>query len=230
MSPRDRVIVLRARDRLLEWWTRRTIITFTCLFIVLLSVPAVMRAVADPYTSHSLDEAPYADAVLIPGASVVHGELSPIYLARVQVALALFRAGKVPRILISGDIEPNYDEVTPARDYLRAAGIPASAIFLDSKGFDTYSSMYRSRWVYGARKLIVASQDFHLPRSIFVARSLGIDAYGLMATGGTLSAYLREIPASWKALGDLMQHRQPKFIGAPIPLAGSWREPIAFAR
>ena len=219
----DRVIVLRARTGSGHRSTARMAIVVAGLLILLLSVPIVMRAVADPYTARSIADAPTADAVLIPGASVVRGGLSPVFAARAQLALDLYRAKKVPRILISGDIEENYDEVTPVKDFLIANGVPADVIFLDAQGFDTYSSMYRARWVFGAKKLIVVSQDFHLPRTIFVARSLGIDAYGLVASGGKISAYLREIPASWKALIDLLSHRQPKFIGAPIPLAGYFR-------
>ena len=223
----DRAIVLRARRSLRQWWTARTLIVVSGILILLLSVPIVMRVVADQYTARSIADAPNADAVLIPGASVVRGGLSPVFAARAQMALDLYRAKKVSRILISGDIEPNYDEITPVREFLIQAGVPKEVIFLDPRGYDTYSSMYRARWVYGAKKLIVVSQDFHLPRTIFVARSLGIDAYGLVASGGKFSAYLREVPASWKALFDLLMHRQPKFIGAPIPLAGYFRTELS---
>lgn len=216
----DRMIVLRGRTGISSGSPARTTIVIVGLLIVLLSVPLVMRTLSDPYTARTIEDAPNADAVLIPGASVVRGRLSPVFAARAELALDLYRAKKVPRILISGDIEANYDEVTPVRDFLIAQGVPKEVIFQDAQGFDTYSSMYRARWVFGAKKLLVVSQDFHLPRTIFVARALGIDAYGLAASGGGITAYLREIPASWKALWDLITHRQPKFIGAPIPIAG----------
>jgi SanA protein len=174
----DRVIVLRARRGLQHKLTARSIIVASGILILLLSVPTVMRVVSDQYMYRDIARIPNADAVLIPGASVVRGGLSPVFAARAEQALELYRAGKVKRFLISGDIEPNYDEVTPVRDFLVSEGVPKEHIFLDAQGYDTYSSMYRARWVYGAKRLIVVSQDFHLPRTVFVGRSLGIDAYG----------------------------------------------------
>ncbi len=165
---------------------------------------------------------PHADAVLIPGASVVGGEPSAILAARADAAIALYRAGTVRRILITGDnASRTYDEVGPTLRYVIAAGIPPRDIFLDRYGFDTYSSMYRARRVFGARSLVIVTQDFHLPRSVFLARSMGIDASGLAVSGGSTWDYVREVPATMKALLDLARGRQPKYVGAPLPLAGA---------
>lgn len=115
-----------------------------------------------------------------------------------------------------------HDEVTPVRKYLIDAGIPASDIFLDHAGFDTYSSMYRARDVFEAHSMTIVTQDFHMPRALFIARHLGITAYGVISMGATRSwyDYLREVPASDKALLDLLTHRQPKYLGELIPLTG----------
>jgi SanA protein len=164
---------------------------------------------------------PRADAVLIPGASVVHKSPSPVLAERADAAIALYKMGRINKILVTGDNGTQaYDEVSPVRAYLIAAGVPTSDIFLDHAGFDTYSSMYRARTVFGVSSLIIVTQDFHLPRAVYLARMFGIDSSGLVAQGGSLSDYLREIPASWKALWDLLMNRQPKYIGAPIPLSG----------
>jgi SanA protein len=108
------------------------------------------------------------------------------------------------------------------RNYLLQAGIPAEDIFLDHAGFDTYSSMYRAKAVFEAESVIVVTQDFHLPRALFIARRLGLDAYGVVAEGGerSLYDYLREVPASLKALVDIALRREPKYLGEPIPLTG----------
>jgi SanA protein len=132
------------------------------------------------------------------------------------------RAGIVKKLLVTGDDgERSYDEVSPVLTYLLEKGIPGRDIFLDHAGFDTYSSMYRARHIFGARSLVIVTQDFHLPRAVFLARAMGIDADGLVAgDGGTAWDYLREIPATLKAVADLAFHRQSKYLGAPMPLVG----------
>lgn len=191
-----------------------------CAIIVI--VPVLERLAASAYIYDEAWTLPHAQAVMILGASVKHGQPSPILLERAQQAVYVYRLGLAPRIIVSGDAQDaNYNEVTPVRDYLLSQGVPAESIFLDPSGFDTYSSMYRARHVFGAQSLIVVSQDFHLPRAIFIARALGIDASGSIAQGGKLSAYIREIPASWKALFDVVSGRQSKYVGAPQSLEGS---------
>lgn len=189
--------------------------------VIIFFLPVVMR-VFETLNLYTLPgEVPHADAIMILGASVVHGGPSPILAERADTAIALYNAGAAKKILISGDDgENNYDEVTPVLHYLLARNIPQSDIYLDHAGFDTYSSMYRARHIFGARSLLIPTQDFHVPRAVFVARSMGIKASGITAPGGMLWDYIREIPASWKALFDVIGGREPMYIGAPIPLAG----------
>jgi vancomycin permeability regulator SanA len=82
--------------------------------------------------------------------------------------------------------------------------------------------MYRARDVFLADSVIVVTQDFHLPRAVFIARYLGLSAYGVAAEGseGSGRDYTREIPASVKALLDLFIRREPKYLGETIPLTG----------
>ncbi|MBI5470514.1 YdcF family protein [Candidatus Kaiserbacteria bacterium] len=193
---------------------------FIALFVLLL--PSLwLRVVTQVHLYTDARYVPRADVVLIPGASVVRKSPSPILAERADAAIALYKMGRINKILVTGDNGTQaYDEVSPVRAYLIAAGVPASDIFLDKYGFDTYSSMYRARTVFGVSSLIIVTQDFHLPRSVYLARMFGIDASGLVAHGGDMASYMREIPASWKALWDVFLHRQPKYIGAPIPLSG----------
>jgi len=201
--------------------SRRLVIALSATAGLLLVVPIAVRVGMMRHLYTDASKLPPADAALILGASVVHGEPSAVLAARADAAIALYKSGQVERILVSGDNgERNYDEVTPVLRYLLSAGIPARDIFLDPSGFDTYSSMYRAQHVFGARTLIVLTQDFHLPRAVFLARQFGIDANGLAVEGGTVWDYLREIPATFKALLDLVVRRQPKYIGAPYPLGG----------
>jgi SanA protein len=193
------------------------------LVLLVLAVPIVMRQSTAPYIYTAVDAAPQVQAALVLGASVAGGEPSPILIARTDTAIALYEAGKVGKILVTGDNSAlSHDEVTPVRKYLLDAGIPAEDIFLDHAGFDTYSSMYRARSVFGVSSLIIVTQDFHLPRAVFIARSLGLAAYGFPAREdqGNVYNYVREIPASIKAAYDLLTRRVPEYLGPAIPISG----------
>ena len=188
-----------------------------------LLAPLVMRFVMDPFVYVSTQEIPQTEVAVVLGASVARGLPSPILAKRADAAIALYHAGKVKKILVTGDnAELNYDEVTPVRRYLIQAGIPADDVFLDHAGFDTYSSMYRARDIFQAQSMTIVTQDFHMPRALYIARHLGMTAYGFMADGegGLTGNYLREMPACVKALWDLWSNRLPRYLGPVIPLDG----------
>lgn len=186
---------------------------------------AIIYFSARSYVYENVDEVPRAEAILILGAPLTpEGAPAPIFVDRITTALALYRAGKADRILVSGDDgSAGHNEVDPVRMYLLESGVPDDAIFLDHAGFDTYSSMYRAREIFKASSLIVATQSFHLPRSLFLARRLGITAYGMNADAGhiIIDNYIRELFANVKALIDLARDRQPKYLGEPIPFSGT---------
>ena len=196
-----------------------------CTFaIMVLLVPIVMRTTMQSYMYVSPDLVPKTEVVIIPGASVIGKKPSPILANRADMAIRLYKSGKASKILVTGDddIDVNYDEVTPVRNYLIDAGIPAQDIFLDHAGFDTYSSMYRTIKIFGASSATIVTQDFHLPRALYIARRLGLNAYGMVADGqgGFINGYVREIPASVKALLDLVLYRLPAYLGPSVDLKG----------
>lgn len=130
------------------------------------------------------------------------------------------------KILVSGDNSSVTDnEVNPVRLYLLSHGVPDKDIFLDHAGFDTYSSMYRARDIFGVTSILITSQSFHLPRAVFIARELGIQAYGVNADVGHtfFNNYVREVFADEKAVFDLVFHTKPKYLGDPIPITGDGR-------
>ncbi len=174
-----------------------------------------MRIMGERYTFADIASVPQSDVGIVLGASVVQGKPSPVLAARVEAAVRLYEAGKIKRILVTGDDEqPNYDEVTPVSRYLLDAGIPLEDIILDHGGLDTYSSMYRARNVFDVSSATIITQDFHMPRALFLARELAMDAYGFTAAGGGMLTreYSREIPASIKAGIDLLMTREPRYL------------------
>ena len=201
-------------------YTRRAAIGIAVVAVLAGLTAVGIRLAMRPFTYTSVADIPQSQVALVLGASVVRGAPSPVLKARADGAVTLYKSGKVEKILVTGDNGAlSYDEVTPVRKYLLDAGIPAGDIFLDHAGFDTYSSMYRTRDVFQADSVVIVTQDFHLPRALFVARHLGVEAYGYVAAGeGTAGVYLREIPASGKALLNLFTRRVPKYLGDVIPI------------
>jgi SanA protein len=164
----------------------------------------------------SAGDVPARDAAIVPAAAVLRsGALSAVFKDRADAAAKLYEAGTVKRILVSGNGTADHDEVEPARRYLESLGIPEGDIYLDDAGFDTYSTMYRARTVFGISSAVVATQTFHLPRSLFIARAAGIDAVGYRADNVHLLARneVRESLARVKAVWDVVVHRLPEFMG-----------------
>jgi SanA protein len=193
------------------------LVMFIAVGIVTPSV--LMRIETSRYMYTNVADLPQAETGLVLGASVVRDKLSPALAARTDEAAELFKSEKVTKLLVTGAVEPGYDEVTPMKKSLEVGGVPGKAVITDSQGYDTYTSVYRAKNDFHTQSFIIVSQDFHLPRAIFIARTLHIDAYGLVAPrGGRLFYYLREIPASWKALWDLLTNRNPDSGAILVPL------------
>ncbi len=154
-----------------------------------------------------LGRAPHAQVALVLGAFVEpSGRMSQMLADRVQRSVQLWRAGKVDRILVSGDHHTwSYDEPDTMRRALLAAGVPGRDIFTDHAGFDTWASMVRARRVFGVRSAIVVTQGFHMPRALYLAKQAGLLAHGFTADlhgygqQGQLSS-LREVLARVKAV------------------------------
>ncbi len=197
------------------------------VLVLIFSVYATIFFASRMYLYDTVDDVPIVEVGLVPGAALTDdGGLSSVFTARVQVAIELYKAKKISKILVSGDNSTlSHDEVNPARVYLINQGILDQDIFLDHAGFDTYSSMYRARDIFGVTSIIVSTQSFHLPRAVFIARQLGIEAYGVRADIPNLRLrnYFRELLANVKAVLDLLLQRTPKFLGDAIPITGDGR-------
>ncbi len=168
---------------------------------------------------------PIADVILVPGAQVYAGEVSGILAQRLDAAIDAFNAKKSDKILVSGDYSSRYyDEASAMQKYLLKHGISSGSILLDHAGFSTYDSVLRAKTIFGAHSVIIVSQDFHLPRALFIARSLGLQAVGFSASKVPLSAKQslrsewREPLARLKAVYDVLRKAQPAFTGSGLPI------------
>lgn len=110
---------------------------------------------------------------------------------RIDATEALYKAGKIKNLLISGDANSldGIDETQCMKDTLVARGVPADAIILDGKGYSTIESVVRARQVYGCSEVTIISQPFHNERAIYLAEHLRLDY-------STLQAYNAQSPRS----------------------------------
>lgn len=209
-----------------------TIIRLGSIFMVMSIVVIflIIRLESYQYIKINKQLLPKTQTALVLGAGLSkNGKLSPIFKDRIDTAILLYQTKKVETILVSGDDgTTTHNEVNPARDYLLTQGVRDSDIFLDHAGFDTYSSMYRASEVFRVTSAIIVTQSFHLPRSVFIARKLGITAYGIASDQHLYSFKnnIREVFANVKAFLDLFYNRIPKYLGEEIPITGSGYESI----
>lgn len=130
-----------------------------------------------------LADAPTRPVAIVFGAGIrPGGRLSPMLADRMDTAIALYRAGKVRKLLVSGDNRfVDYDEPTAMYNYAVARGVPAADVVRDFAGRRTYDTCYRARVIFGVEQALLVTQRFHLPRALFTCRNLGVDALGVSA-------------------------------------------------
>jgi SanA protein len=174
-------------------------------------------------------DVPAREVAIVPGALVeADGRPSMILEDRLQAALELHQAGKVRRILASGDhSRTSYDEVNAMRRWLVERGVPSDDVFMDHAGLRTLDTMQRAARVFGVRGAIVCTQDFHLARALYLAHDAGIDAVGLVADRHeyphAASDGIREAFATTLAVLDVAFGRGPQFLGPRVDLDGDAR-------
>jgi len=167
-----------------------------------------------------------ADCILVLGAGVrPDGTPSDMLYDRVQTGLALYRSGTAPKLLMSGDHgQADYDEVACMLDIALEDGVPAEDIFLDHAGFSTYESLIRAKEVFGARRVVIVTQKYHLHRALYIADALGLEAVGVSADlrsyRGQRMRDIREAAAQVKDVLAVWLDADPTYLGEPIDLSG----------
>jgi len=205
--------------------------TLIVLLVVLaagfLSINQYVKYVGSKYI-YSAQDVPAADTVLILGAYVLpDGTLSTMLKDRVMTGYELYRNGKAPKIIVSGDHgRKNYDEVNTMKDFIKNEGVTGQDVFMDHAGFSTYESLYRARDIFQVKKVIIVTQKYHLMRAVFIARELGLEAFGVASDqhnyGPIMINYeTREMAARNKDFWMAKYIKpQPTFLGEAIPVFG----------
>ena len=175
---------------------------------------------------HSLNDMPHSKVGLLLGTSKYNRSGNPnlFFRYRIEAAVELYRAEKVDYLLVSGDNRTlSYNEPRDMRKALMARGIPDSIIYLDFAGLRTFDSVIRCREVFGQTSFTIISQEFHLQRAIFIAKSVGIPAIGIAAREveiqSTWTTHVREILARTRALLDVtILDTKPRHLGEPVEI------------
>jgi vancomycin permeability regulator SanA len=148
-----------------------------------------------------------ADAALVLGARVWEdGRPSRFLRERVEVAVSLYKRGLVPAIIMTGadDNREGLDEVASMVRTAIELGVPERDIIRDGQGLNTRASAVNARQTLGLGSVIVCTQEFHLPRAVFLCQVQGLKAQGayprIHVKDHTVRGYVREVPATWKAL------------------------------
>jgi len=173
-----------------------------------------------------VEDVPARETGLVLGASSTlrNGTPNPFFTNRIDAAVALYRAGKVRRLLVSGDnSRVNYDEPTMMKESLIAHGVPASVIVCDYAGLHTLDSVIRAHRVFALDTCTIITQRFHNARALEMARANDLDAIGFCARDVafrySIRTGLREIASRTVAVLDLyVWHTQPHFAGPREPL------------
>lgn len=185
------------------------------------------------YIFQELDQIDSRQCAMILGARVYDsGSISHVVRDRAESAMELYHHELADKVLISGDHgQRDYDEVNAIKNYIKLMHhIPDQDIFMDHAGFSTYESMYRGRDIFLVKDVIIVSQGFHLPRAVYIARKLGLDAVGYEAKEITpfskethISWHLREALARVKSFFLVATNAQPTYLGDILPITGDGR-------
>lgn len=216
---------------------KKPILGLLCVLLALMLLLALALVGANEYVKGStaariLSEEEAAalegvDCVMVLGCLVREdGSPSDMLADRLACGVRLYEAGVSDALLMSGDHgTEEYDEVNAMKRYAVAAGVPSSRVFMDHAGFSTYESVYRVEEIFGAKRIVIVSQEYHLYRALSIADALGIEAYGVAADTreyrNQWQRDLRELLARGKDLLQGIVKPRPTYLGEPVDLRGN---------
>ena len=216
----------------LRRWRRLSRFALASCAALVLAVAAANAYILFDTAGESTDrivDVPHTQVAIVPGAFVQpDGRMSLMLADRVRRAAQLWHAGKVEKILVSGDHHSwAYDEPDTMRKALVRDGVPGRDVFEDHAGLDTWATMVRARGIFGIHHAVVVTQGFHMSRALYLAEAAGIDATGLTSD---LHSYgiqgaksdVREVLSRVKAIADTTLDT-PAMGGPPIPITGDGR-------
>lgn len=209
---------------------KKILITILIGVLIIFSINYYIVKTTENYVFTEIEKLPKVDAIIVLGAKVNQEKLSYVLEDRLVAGVNIIYANKAEAILLSGDHgQKEYDEVNSMRKYIfrRKFNIKKEQIFMDHAGFDTYDSMFRAKEIFDIKSAIIVTQDFHINRSVYIARNLGINAYGFAVNENMYKESVRfnwkvrEILTRVKAFKDILIGSHPTYLGEKIPITGN---------
>ena len=202
---------------------------FLIALISFLAINYYVLKSSSPYIL-SVDEAgklENADCIMVLGRRIdKNGQPSLLLNDRLQKGIELYENDVAPRLLMSGGHgRTRYSGIQTMKSLAVASGIPSSHVFMDHAGFTTYESMFRAEDIFNVKKVIIVTQDYHLPRAIYTERALGIDAYGVATRPDTYHGHAKreskEAFLRYRDFFTVLFRPDPKRLGDKIPITGN---------
>jgi len=206
---------------------RNLILGLAALGLLVLIVPRIVTTVYAWTRSYTLEAVPSERIAIVFGAGLDRqGQATSILRDRVQTAAQLYFSGKVQKLLMSGDNRfVYYNEPEAMRQYALSLGVPDSAMVLDYAGRSTYDTCYRAHAIFGLDSAVLVTQQFHLPRALFLCNALGVRAAGVAADNYLYPLHwtavwnIREQLATVGAFLDLYVIKPTPVLGKPEPIS-----------
>ena len=205
---------------------RKLLLAFAAVGLLVLIVPRLITTIYSSTRTYTVESAPKGRIAIVFGAGLTRdGQPTLILRDRVRTGVQLYLSGKIQKLLMSGDNQDvTHDEPGAMRDYAVSLGVPADDIVLDNSGDRTYDTCYRAKAIFGLDSALLVTQQFHLPRALFLCNMLGVQAVGVNANNYRywpplmLIWNIREQLATVGAFWDV-------YVQKPLPALGK-SEPI----
>jgi SanA protein len=205
---------------------RNIFIALAAAGLVILILPRIITTMYSWTRTYTIESAPAERVAIVFGAGLTRdGQPTLILRDRVKTAVQLYLSGKVEKLLMSGDNQGvGHDEPGAMRNYAVSLGVPANAIVLDNSGDRTYDTCYRAKAIFGLDSALLVTQQFHLPRALFLCNMLGIQAVGVDANNYRywpplmLIWNIREQLATVGAFVDVYLIKPVPALGRPEPI------------
>jgi SanA protein len=194
------------------------------LFVLL--VPRLVTGLYARGRVYTSSDVPTRRVAIVFGAGLWrNGSPTPVLADRVTTAANLYLAGKVEKLLMSGDNRfVEYNEPEAMRQLALSLGVPDNAIVLDYAGRRSYDTCYRAKTIFKVDQAILVTQAFHMPRAIYLCNHLGVDSIGVTSDvqyyrkSTRLYWNMRELSATLAALWDVHLGHPIPVLGDPLPI------------
>ena len=200
-------------------------IVLSCIFIIFsINTYMILDSNNKMVDIDSIDTLEDIDAIIVLGCGLKTIETPSDMLAeRLDKGIELYHKGVSNRLLMSGDHSGDYhDEVRVMKKYAIENHVPSENIYLDHAGYSTYESMYRAKDIFKAKNIVIVTQEYHLYRAVYIANTLGLNAYGVSSNlnpfSGDLTLDLREMLARTKDFIYTIVKPEPTILGEVMPV------------